>query len=186
MATHKKSTSTALIPQEIIERKIFLIRGKKVMFDRDLAELYGVTTKRLNEQVKRNVERFPADFMYLLTREEVANLRSQFATSSYGGRRYLPYAFTEHGVAMLSSVLNSPKAIQVNIQIIKAFIRIRNIVATHKELQQKFEKIENEMNNKFGIHDEQFAIIFKAFEEIKLLLNPPVVKTKRRIGFHHE
>ena len=189
MTANKKSTSTELIPQEIIEQKIFLIRGKKVMLDRDLAELYGVTTKRLNEQVKRNRKRFPDDFMYCLTKNEFEALRSQIATLKLGRgqhRKYFPYVFTEPGVAMLSTVLNSEIAIHVNIQIIRTFIKLRETISTHKDIKNNIEKIENKMNTKFGIYDEQFSIIFKAFEKIKLLLDPPVVKTKRRIGFHHE
>jgi hypothetical protein len=111
-----------LILQEVVERRILVIRGQKVMLDRDLAGLYGVPVKRLNEQVKRNLKRFPGDFMFLLTRQEVMNLKSQIATSSWGGTRKLPYAFTEQGVAMLSSVLNSERAIQVNIAIMRAFV----------------------------------------------------------------
>ena len=123
-----------LIPQEIIERKIYLVRGRKVILDSELAKLYGVPTKRLKEQVKRNIKRFPEDFMLELTMEEFEILRSQFATSRWGGERYLPYAFTEQGVAMLSSVLNSERAIEVNIAIMRAFVRLREIVLTHKDL----------------------------------------------------
>jgi hypothetical protein len=143
----KKTTAIArqyAVPVELIERRIYLIRGQKVMLDSDLAELYQVTTGNLNLAVRRNLDRFPEDFMFQLTREEFENLRLQFATSSsgYGGRRYLPYAFTEHGVAMLSSVLNSPRAVQMNILIIRAFIKLREVLATHKDLARAIEKLE--------------------------------------------
>lgn len=126
-----------LIPVEIIERKIYLIRRHKVMLDRDLAALYGVETKALNRAVKRNLQRFPDDFMFQLTKEESENLRFHFGTSSWGGQRYLPYAFTENGVAMLSSVLSSERAVEVNIQIMRTFTRLREMLLTHKDLQRK-------------------------------------------------
>jgi hypothetical protein len=130
------------VPAQIVERRIYLIRRQKVMLDSDLAEIYQVTTKRLNEAVKRNPDRFPGDFMFQLTPVESENLRSQIATSSYGGRRYLPYAFTEHGVAMLSSVLNSERAIRMSILIIRAFVKLRELLATHKDVARKIEKLE--------------------------------------------
>ena len=133
---------TAMVPAEQIENMIYFIRGQKVMLDKDLARLYGVLTKYLNQQVRRNIERFPEDFMFQLTREEAENLRLHFATSSYGGRRYLPYAFTEEGVAMLSSILRSPRAVQVNIAIMRAFVRLRQVLATHKELAHKIDLLE--------------------------------------------
>ena len=134
----KKDSS--LIPQEVVERKVYLIRGQKVMLDSDLATLYGVPTKRLNEQVKRNRKRFPADFMFQLTAQETETLRSQFATSKdkRGGRRTRPYVFTEQGVAMLSSVLNSERAIQVNIAIMRAFVRLREILAATRFWRESF------------------------------------------------
>jgi len=161
----KKETSVG-IPEEVIMNKIYFIRGQKVMIDSDLAELYGVATGRLNEQVKRNIERFPEDFMFQLTETELANLKSQIATSSWGGRRTLPYVFTEHGVLMLSSVLNSDLAIKVNIQVMRVYTKIRNMLATHKDLLSKFEQLET----KLSIHDNQFLLIFeyiKQFEEVK-------------------
>jgi phage regulator Rha-like protein len=167
-----KKTNTLAIPEETIEAKILLIRRKKVMLDRDLAVLYGVETKRLKQQVNRNIERFPDDFMFQLTREEFNNLKSQIATSSWGGLRYLPYAFTEQGVAMLSSVLNSKRAVQVNIQIMRTFIKLREMLLAHKELRQKIETMERE-------YDYQFKIVFDA---IKKLLEPPE-KPKGKIGF---
>ncbi len=153
--------------------KIFLIRGKKVMLDSYLSELYGVPTKVLLQAVKRNIKRFPSDFMFQLKKEEFDNLRSQIVTSSsWGGRRYLPYAFTENGVAMLSSVLNSERAIQVNIQIMRTFTRLREMLLKHKDLQRKIEEMEEK-------YDYQFKVVFDA---IKQLLEPQE-KSKKRIGF---
>ena len=167
----------ALVPLEVIEQKILLIKGQKVMLDSDLAALYGVTTKRLNEQVRRNVKRFPADFMYQLSREELVSLKSHFATSSsWGGRRTLPFVFTEQGIAMLSSVLNSDRAIEVNIQIMRAFIQLKRMLLTNAGLRRKIEDMEKK-------YDKQFAIVFQA---IKQLLESPPRKDKPRIGFHTE
>ena len=166
---------TEVIPQQLIENKIFIIRGKKIMLDRDLAVLYGVETKLINRAVKRNIDRFPEDFMFQLTKEEFDNLRFHFGTSSWGGQRYLPYAFTENGVAMLSSVLNSKRAIQVNIQIMRTFTKIREMLSTHKELRQKIDKMEKK-------YDHQFKIVFDA---IRQLMSPPEAK-KRRVGFRRE
>jgi hypothetical protein len=184
-----------LIPIERIEDKIYLIRGQKVMLDQDLARLYGVPTKRLNEQVRRNMGRFPQDFMFQLTKEEgeslrsqnaTSNLKSQIATSSlpagkagWGGRRKLPLAFTEHGIAMLSSILNSEKAVQVNILIIRTFIRLRQILATHKQLADKLEKLESKFDGKWGKHEIEIRGILNI---IRKLLAPPKKKTKP-IGF---
>jgi len=166
----------ALIPVEMIEKKILLIRGEKVMLDADIAELYGVETKMLVRAVKRNIDRFPADFMIQLNREEFENLRFQFGTSSrWGGRRYLPYAFTEQGVAMLSSILSSKRAVQVNIAIMRAFVKLREMLATHKDLARKL----NEMEKKY---DAQFRVVFDA---IRQLMIPPSPK-KRKIGFQRE
>jgi phage regulator Rha-like protein len=166
---------TDLIPVESITDKISLIRGQKVMLDHDLAELYGVETKRLKEQVRRNISRFPEDFMFVLTNQEVRNLRSQIATSSWGGTRYIPMAFTEQGVAMLSSVLNSKRAIDVNIAIMRAFVKMREILATNKEFSAKLEKMEEQLAE----HDKQFQVVFDA---IKQLLREDD-KPKRKIGF---
>jgi hypothetical protein len=161
-----------LVPIELIASKIYLIRDIKVMLDRDLAELYGVETKRLKEQVRRNIERFPQDFMFVLTKQELKNLRSQFATSSWGGARYIPMAFTEQGVAMISSILKSKRAIEVNIAIIRAFVKLREMMATHKDLKRKIESMEKK-------YDEQFQIVFEA---IKQLLSEED-KPKKKIGF---
>lgn len=143
------------------------------MLDSDLAVLYGVKTGRLNEQVSRNIKRFPEDFMFQLTKEEVLNLKSHFATSSWGGIRKLPRIFTQEGVAMLSSVLNSERAIMVNIQIMRAFAQLRRMLLTNKDLKRKVEEMEKK-------YDKQFAIVFKV---IKQLLEPPPAKEKKIIGF---
>lgn len=163
-----------LIPAETIATKILIVRGKRVMLDSDLAILYEVKTKRLNEQIARNRKRFPEDFMFQLTEEEADFLRSQNATSNRGGRRYLPYVFTQEGVAMLSSVLNSERAIMVNIQIMRAFAQLRRMLLTNADLRRKLEEMEKK-------YDKQFAIVFRA---IKQLLEPPPAKVKKIIGFH--
>lgn len=164
-----------IIPQEVIENRILLIRGKKVMLDKDLASMYGVATKVMNQAVKRNLNRFPEDFMFQLTPEESDRLlRSQIVTLKRGQHyKYLPYVFTENGVAMLSSVLNSERAIDVNIQIMKTFTRLREMLLTHKDLQRKIEIMEKK-------YDQQFKIVFDA---IKQLLDPEK-KPRERIGFH--
>ncbi len=167
-----------LIPQEFIENKIYLIRGEKVMLDRDLAELYGVSVKRLKEQVKRNLARFPADFMIKLNFKEFSNLRSQIATSSWGGQRYLPYAFSENGVAMLSSVLNSERAILVNIQIMRTFTRIRKLLASHKEILRRLDQLETGQTR-------QSEQIVQIFQVIKNILDLPITlkRKNKKIGF---
>ena len=167
-----------LVPVEKIENKIFQIRGKRVMLDSDLAELYGVETKQLKRQVRRNIERFPEDFMFELTQKEYQDfLRCQFGTLKRGEHsKYLPYAFTEQGVAMLSSVLNSKRAILVNIQIMRAFVNLRRVALTYVGLKRKIEAMEKK-------YDTQFKIVFEA---IKKLLAPPPTEKKRRIGFHPE
>ena len=162
-----------IISVEVVTSKIFEVRGKKVMLDTDLAKLYEVQTKVLIQAVKRNIDRFPDDFMYQLKWQEFMNLRSQFVTSSFGGRRYLPYVFTQEGVAMLSSVLNSELAIKVNIQIMRAFVQLRRMLLTNADLRRKIEKMEKK-------YDKQFAIVFQA---IKQLLEPPPIKSKPPIGF---
>jgi hypothetical protein len=161
-----------------IERSIYFIRGQKVMLDADLARLYQVATSRLNEQVKRNRGRFPRDFMFQLTADEASALISQIATSNFsrGGRRHRPYAFTEQGVAMLSSVLKSGRAVQVNIAIMRAFVKLREILATHHELAQRLEELED----RFEQHGAQ---IQEVFEAIRALLLPDPGTNKRRIGF---
>ena len=165
----------SLIKEEMIERKILLIRGKKVMLDRDLAFLYGVPTKALKQAVKRHLKRFPEDFMFQLTKEEFRIWRSQFVTSKSDakGLRWAPYAFTEHGILMLSSVLNSDKAIEVNIQIMRTFTKLRELMLVHKDLRIKIEEMEKK-------YDTQFKIVFNA---IRRLLDPPVKKNKGPMGF---
>ncbi len=167
-----------LIPQEIIEKKIFLIRRHKVMLDSDLAFLYGVTTFNLNKAVKRNIERFPEDFMFQLTKKEWESLRFQFGILKTGRgkhRKYLPYAFTEQGVAMLSSVLRSKRAIQVNIVIMRTFVKIKAILSAHKKVAYKLSELERKIEK----HDEEIQSIFEA---IRQLIIPPE-KPKPKIGF---
>ena len=173
-----KSTR-AVSPIEPIATKIYLIRGKRVMLDADLSDLYGVQTKFINLAVRRNAERFPHDFMFQLTMQETKSLRLQFATSKKGrgGRRYLPYAFTQEGVAMLSGVLNSPRAVQANILIMRTFTKLREIIATNELIRQKIEELER----KYTDHDQQFKIVFEAIRE---LLNSPKPPRKKPIGFH--
>lgn len=171
-----------LMPAERIESKIFLLRGQKVMLDYHLAELYGIETKYLKRQVKRNARRFPSDFMFQLTKEEnlrcqnvTSNWRSQTVTSKHGGQRYLPFAFTEQGVAMLSSVLNSERAIQVNIAIMRAFVKLKRILSTHKEVSRKLKELEGRIDK----HDFKIQAIFDAIHK---MINP-ATKPARKIGF---
>ena len=185
------------VPAPFVERRIYLIRGQRVMLDSDLAELYQVPTKRLNEAVKRNVNRFPADFMFQLTTDEADSLRSQIATSNLGlqrgmsnmeargGRRYLPYAFTEHGVAMLSAVLNSQRAVEMSILIVRAFVKLREVLASHKDLARKIEKLEATQKD----HAAVLGIVIKDIQalgkhvgnEFRKLKAPR--RRKPRIGF---
>lgn len=165
-------SDASLVPIERIEKSILLIRGQKVMLDKDLAELYGVETFNLNKAVKRNLERFPKDFMFQLTPKEFANLKFHFGISRWGGTRKLPYAFTELGVAMLSSVLNSKRAIMVNIQIMRTFASLREILATHKDLARKLADMERK-------YDEQFRIVFEAIRQ----LLEPAEKPHMPMGF---
>ena len=172
---------TSIVPANNIEQKIFLIRTKRVMLDEHLAEIYGVQTKNLNKAVLRNRERFPEDFTFQLTPQEWHDLRFQIGTSKKkgrGGRRYLPYAFTEHGAVMLASVLNSSIAIKASIQVVRAFVKLREILATHKELGEKLVQLEK----KIGRHDEEIQTLFEA---IRRLMQPPE-KPRRQIGFRVE
>jgi len=164
-----------LIPLEAIEHRIHVVRGLKVMLDKDLAELYQVPTKRLNEQVKRNIDRFPLDFMFQLSEEEAAALRSHSATSNTGrgGRRYLPYVFTEHGALMLASVLTSKIAVDVSIQIVRAFVHLRELITSHKELARKLEALEHE-------YDARFKVIFEVLNQ---LTGPSEEPDRPPIGF---
>ncbi len=179
MTKKKVSRASSAVRSISIERCIYFVRGQKVMLDQDLAELYRVPTFRLNEQVKRNLNRFPADFMFQLKPAESKILTSQIAMSSsrHGGRRTNPYVFTEQGVAMLSSVLNSERAVQVNIAIMRAFVKLREIIATHKELAEKIAELEGKFQN----HDAQIQAVFAA---IRQLLAPEPVPPGRRIGFN--
>ena len=164
-----------VLPDEVVMNKIYLIRGQKVMLDSDLAEMYGVETKVLKQAVKRNIDRFPGDFMFEMTNEELESLRSQIVTSKRGGTRYKPFAFTEQGVAMLSSILNSSVAIQVNIQIIRIFTKMRAMLLTNKDILLKLETLEKDVTaNKQDIEN--------IFEALKQLLTPPAEK-RIRIGF---
>ncbi len=187
MSPAKKTAEVVLVDQ--IEPRILVLRGQRVILDADLALLYGTTTKRLNEQVKRNKDRFPADFMLQLTAEEAqamrsqnatANLRSQNATSSsagHGGRRYMPYAFTEHGAMMAASVLNTPRAIDVSVYVVRAFVKLRGLLAAHRELAGKLAELEKRV----GGHDEAIQTLVAA---IRQLMEPPPTAKRRQIGFH--
>lgn len=171
----------AVIPIAAIQQRILVIRDRQVMLDEDLAKLYGVETRRLTEQVKRNVERFPDDFMFQLAKEEADALRSQTATSKQGrgGRRYAPYVFTEQGVAMLSSVLRSERAVAVNIEIMRAFVEARRLAASQTALESRLDELERETASKLGQHDRQLLTIFKALRQ----LVKPQPRPKRRVGF---
>jgi hypothetical protein len=170
----------SVIPDEAVISKIYFVRNEKVMLDSELAELYGVETRRLNEQVKRNIDRFPEDFMFQLTETEFENLKSQIATSSWGGRRKLPYVFTEHGVLMLSSVLNSDLAIKVNIQIMRVYTKIRNMLATHKDLLLKFERFET----KLADHDDKIMLILEYIRQFEKAKQQELEQMNRpKIGF---
>lgn len=172
-----------MIPDEVIMKKIYLIRGQKVMLDMDLAELYNVETKQLKRAVRRNYSRFPADFMFELSQEELENLRSQIGTSSWGGVRYPPMAFTEQGVAMLSSVLGSDTAILVNIRIIRIYTQMREILIAHKDLLQKFLQIEQKLED----HDDKILLIFEYLKQLEQVKQQEdEFKERKRIGFRRE
>ena len=179
MSTNKSSPTHQLaLPVETIARRIYLIRDQKVMLDSDLAELYGVATKVLNQAVRRNRARFPQDFMFQLNAREAETLRSQIVTSSgHGGRRYLPYVFTEQGVAMLSSVLNSERAVQVNIAIMRAFVQLRRELISRKDLAAELEGIKQDYNGKF-------AVVFKALDKLLAIPKPRRGSIGFRTGKH--
>jgi phage regulator Rha-like protein len=168
-------TQNAIVPTALISQKILFVRGTRIMLDADLARLYGVATKNLNKAVKRNASRFPADFMFRLSSKDLQSLRFQTGTSnsSRGGRRYAPYAFTEQGVAMLSSVLRSSRAVQVNVAIMRTFVRLREMLATHEELRRKIDAMEKR-------YDARFQAVF---DTIRQMLETPV-PAKKHIGFH--
>lgn len=169
------SKGGSLVPLERVERSILILRGEKVILDSDLADLYGVTTKRLNEQVRRNRGRFPPDFMFQLSKEEFAHLRSHFATSSpdWGGRRHPPLVFTEHGALMAANVLSSARAIAASVTVVRAFVRLRQLLATHIELKRQLDELEKK-------YDSQFQQVFVAIRALMSPLDPP---NKGRIGF---
>ncbi len=167
-----KRINSSLITVENISARIHLIRGVKFILDRDLADLYGVEVRALNQSVRRNIERFPSDFMIQINKEEFQNLKSQYVISSWGGIRKMPLAFTEQGVAMLSSILKSKKAIQVNIQIMRAFVELRKMIYSHRVLLEKLNKLEEK-------YDSQFQVIFEAIKE----LMREEKKNKNKIGF---
>lgn len=168
----------ALVPSEAIVRRILVVRGEKVLLDSDLAELYGVPTGRLNEQVRRNADRFPRDFMFQLSAAEVRDLRSQDAISrsGWGGRRHRPMVFTEHGVAMLSSVLRSPRAIQANIAIVRAFVRLREYLATHRALARRLAALDRKC-------DARFQVVFEAIQRLSEPAEDETAEPRERIGF---
>ena len=176
MASYK----TKIAPVQRIEEMIFLIRGQRVMLDFDLARVYGVTTKRLKEQFRRNVGRFPNDFAFQLTNQELANLRPQFAASSlHGGIRYLPVVFTEHGALMLATVLNSQIAVDASVRVVRAFVLMREQLAAHKDLAQKLSELESRVSG----HDESIQNLFEA---IRQLIEPPLPEDRKQIGFMRE
>jgi hypothetical protein len=172
-----ENENTLTIPDELVMNKIYLIRNQKVMLDSDLAELYQVETKVLNQQVKRNLRRFPEDFMFQLTAQEFDNLKSQFVTSSWGGKRKLPHGFTEQGVAMLSGILSSDRAIAVNIQIMRIFTRIRQMLADNTDLRLDIEKIKNKLDNQ----DKNMEIVFRYLDELLEKNENPIKRNK--IGY---
>ncbi len=170
-----KKQQVALVPVEHIAQSILILRGRRVLIDADLAALYSVETRRLNEQVRRNASRFPDDFIFELTTEEFANLKSQFATSSWGGRRKRPLAFTEHGAIMAATVLNSARAVEMTIHVVRAFVQLRDLLASNRQLAQKLTQLERDV----ATHDKAIVEICKAIREF---MHPPLPK-KRPIGF---
>ena len=174
----KKVSDKSILPDELIINKIYFIMEQKVMLDKDLAEMYGIDVRVLNQSVKRNIDRFPKDFMFTLTQKEFQNLKSQFVISSWGGSRKLPTAFTEQGVAMLSGILNSPVAVQVHIQIIRIFTKMKEMLLTNKDILLKLEKMEKDVKE----NKEDIAVVFEA---LKQLLNP-VQPKKTIIGFNRK
>jgi ORF6N domain len=169
----------ALGKVEDITRAILVLRGRRVLLDAELAVLYGVTTRRLNEQVRRNRKRFPDDFLFELTTEEFANLKSRFATSSWGGRRKRPLAFTEHGAIQAATILNSPRAVEMSVYVVRAFVKLREVLSTNRELARRFQQLELRLDNKLTEHDEAIAAILSAIRELMRPRDPP----RRGIGF---
>lgn len=178
--------STDLLPLETITQRILLLRGQKVLLDADLAALYGVETRRLNEQVRRNLKRFPADFIFEVTVDEFTNLKSHFAISSWGGRRKLPLAFTEHGAIMAATILKSPRAVEVSVYVVRAFVRLREVLASNKELAKRLDDLEQK-TEALALRHDSFARntrgqLKQVFDAIRELMVPPEPK-KRPIGF---
>ncbi len=178
--------ASALVPAERIAGRIFVLRGEKVLLDEDLAALYGVSTSRLNEQVRRNFARFPRDFLFKLTNHEVRDLKSQFATSSWGGRRKLPFAFTEHEAIMAATILSTPRAVEVSVYVVRAFVQLRAVLATHTPLAKKLEALERKTEALVLEHDALATNTRAQFKEViealRALMSPPQ-PTKRPIGF---
>jgi len=179
----EKHTKNIALPGQNIDYAIYIIRGHRVMLDEDLAKIYGIETKAFNQAVHRNKERFPKDFMFQLTFEEFANLRSQFVTSNRGGRRYMPFAFTEHGAVMLASVLKSKRAIQMSIEVVKAFVRLRGVLSSQKNTEKQLTEIRSFMLKQSNKTDREFKKVWKAIED---LTNPPENKLNNPIGFKIE
>jgi phage regulator Rha-like protein len=185
MTTKPKRSAKTLTPAKPVESLIRVIRGQKVMLDSDLAELYGVETGHLNRAVKRNLERFPEEFMFQLTEQERLKCQSGISKKGRGGRRFSPYAFTEHGVVMLSSVLNSERAVQVNILVVKAFIRMRELIASNKEIASRVEKLESRQDRTASVIEILIEDIDRIGDEVKRMKALPPAK-KRKIGFIHD
>ena len=169
----------ALGKVEDITRAILVLRGRRVLLDAELAVLYGVTTRRLNEQVRRNRKRFPDDFLFEFTTEEFTNLKSRFATSSWGGRRKRPLAFTEHGAIQAATILNSPRAVEMSVYVVRAFVKLREVLSSNRELARRFEQLESRLDSKLTEHDEAIAAILSAIRELMRPRDQP----RRGIGF---
>ncbi len=176
----KQESMSAALARGAIASRILVLRGQRVMLDSDLAALYGVATRRLNEQVQRNRSRFPKDFIFQLTPAEFVPLKSQFATSSWGGRRKLPLAFTEHGAIMAATILSTPRAVEVSVYVVRAFVQLREMLASNKVLALKLKDLEQRLERRLDEHDQAIAEILQAIRE---LMTPPAPKKRRPIGF---
>ena len=177
MRNRKRSAPLAI---ETVASRIVTLRGEKVLLDADLAALYGVETRRLNEQVQRNRKRFPRDFIFRLTRRERDNLMSQIATSSWGGRRKLPYVFTEHGAIQAATILNTHRAVEVSVYVVRAFVQLRGVLATHSQLAKRLDELETRIERKLDTHDK---VITGILDAIRRMMTPPDPKPRSRIGF---